>query len=97
MLREVGPEPWLETGETGDLSQGQLVYDEELETHVVPEGELFGRHDEEAMQSFIDLFGVGNDEFNTFPAAELLNGDLLEPINDFDHEAVIQQAETYGQ
>jgi hypothetical protein len=94
-VREAGPESFVDTNEGGE-SQGSLVFDEELETHVIPpEGELFGAHQLDKYQQFIDIFAESSETFQTFEASEFVTDDLLEEINKFDRQAVIKEAQSF--
>lgn len=93
-MREAVPEQWVGTSETED-SQGSLQFEEAVRTTSVPEGEMFGRHDEEATAAFKDSLAASTEGFEDFEVSEFLVSDILEAVNDFDRAAVIAEAESY--
>lgn len=96
LMREAQPEQWLAEGAGDGPSQGELQLAEAYETTVVPEGDgRFGEHDPEAWQNLQDTIASTVEDFQPWPVEDFLVDDLLDEINDFDREAVIEQAESY--
>lgn len=96
LMRDAQPEQWLAEGAGDGPSQGELQLAEAYETTVVPEADgQFGEHDPEAWQNLQDTIASTVDDFQPWPVDEFLVSDLLDEINDFDREAVIEQAESY--
>lgn len=94
MMRKTVPQQW-EVGKTGE-SQGSLRYARGL-LQVKPRTDTFGQHGPAEMQATIDAVassvgaGFKAVDINTF-----LDSSLLATANDFDHNAVIQQAQSYA-
>jgi NitT/TauT family transport system substrate-binding protein len=91
---ETVPEQWVGS-EEGQDSQGSLQLEEAIRTTSVPEGEDFGRHDEEATTEFKELFASTIEGFEEFEVASFLNDEILAAVNDFDRDAVMADAEEY--
>jgi NitT/TauT family transport system substrate-binding protein len=95
IVRETGPESFVDTNDAGE-SQGSLVFEEELATHVIPpEGEPFGAHQMDKYQQFIDIFAESSETFKPFEAGDFVTDELLPEINEFDREEVIQEAKSF--
>lgn len=95
LMRDAQPEQWLVEGASG-TSQGELQLAEAYRTTIVAgEGEQFGAHNSEAWQNLQDTIAATLEDFQAWDVEAFLNDDLLDEINDFDREAVIEQAENY--
>lgn len=95
LMRDAQPEQWLAEGASG-TSQGELQLAEAYRTtRVASEGELFGAHNADAWQNLQDTIAATLEDFEAWDVEAFLDDDLHEEINDFDREAVIEQAENY--
>lgn len=92
--READPETWSEN-EAG-LSIGGLQYEDSLPNLTVPEGEQFGRHYVDSYEELVAEFERTVEGFEPISVEEFLVDDHLDEINDFDRDAVIQEAESFS-
>lgn len=93
--READPETWRENEE--GLSIGGLQYEGSLPNISVPEGEQFGRLYVDAYKELSEEFERTVEGFEPVDVEEFLVDDYLDEINDFDKEAVIEEAETFSE
>lgn len=90
MMREAVPQQWEENA--GGMSQGQLRFDLGIEqTKLGPTG-IWGAHDPEEAEEFVKTIAESVDGFQDVDMNQFLNNDFLDFANDFDQQAVIDQA-----
>lgn len=95
LLKEAVPEQWAAVEGDESQAEGALQLSDVLEQSAVPEGELYGRHNYDAMNEFIDAIASASENFQEFDAQDIMIDDVLEEANDFDPEAVTADAENY--
>jgi ABC-type nitrate/sulfonate/bicarbonate transport system substrate-binding protein len=93
MMQKAVPQQW-EVGKTGE-SQGSLRYALGLK-QVMPRTATFGEHGTAAMQAEVDAVAqsVGA-AFKPVDLGTFLNSSILPEANNFDQNAVIEQAKAY--
>jgi NitT/TauT family transport system substrate-binding protein len=77
------------------ISQGDLRFDLSLEQVPPADEDRIGAHDVDGTQEFLDLIKSTSDEYQDVAAEDVLNDEYIEYANDFDREAVAQDAAEY--
>ncbi|WP_165064875.1 ABC transporter substrate-binding protein [Marisediminicola senii] len=77
------------------VSQGQLRFDLSLEQVPPADTSRYGAHDVEGTQEFLDLIRSTSDDYMEVDAETVLNDDFIDFANDFDREAVEEDAADY--
>lgn len=91
MMRVAVPQQWEENA--AGISQGQLRFDLGIEqTSIGPDG-VWGAHDREQTEAFVATIAESVDGFQPVDLDQFLNSDFIEFANDFDQQAVIDQAQ----
>ena len=77
------------------VSQGELRFELSLEQVPPADDTQIGAHDVEGTQEFLDLIQSTSDEYQDVNAEDVLNDEFIEFANDFDREAVEEDAASY--
>ncbi|WBU37097.1 ABC transporter substrate-binding protein [Homoserinibacter sp. YIM 151385] len=77
------------------VSQGDLRFDLSLEQVPPADEAAIGAHDTQGTQEFLDLIRSTSDEYQETSADSVLNSEWIEYANDFDRDAVAQDAADY--
>jgi NitT/TauT family transport system substrate-binding protein len=90
MMKKAVPQQW-EANAQG-VSQGTLRYELGLKQVALPEGFRYGQHSPEETQQFVDTVASTSKEFQRFDVNTFLSQEFLDRANDFDQQAIIDQA-----
>jgi NitT/TauT family transport system substrate-binding protein len=86
LLQEVTPEQFAE-------ETGELIFEAVVPITWAPEGTPMGFQSVDTWRSYFDFIGA---EQPDVPLEEIIISDFIEPANDYDQEAVAEDANSYG-
>lgn len=85
---EAGPQLWEENEE--GISVGELVYEEAWSGTAIPDDVPFGTHQVDLYEQYKEI--AASEDAVDWPVEEFLDDELLDEINDFDRQAIIDEA-----